>query len=348
MNIFTRFRTKFRIVEIIRTGLFLIVPVSTYSQSFVGVSSNPADNANISATTVAVTPPAGAQAGDLVVIYAQYRAAGATLSMSSLSGQSWTSEGANSGGNQTTRIFWSRFNGTWGANPSVTGPGASIALSVIMYVYRPTNPLNSWIVDVAQSNTAITATAVSITGVTTNSPKTVTMAFWASPVATTWGSLNGTGWTKTGLGNQYRNTAGSDQSHTAAYNIQATATTVANVSQTQNSSQNTRRTIITWAELMPPSNDDCGGAVNLAINSACSSIPGTLAGAHPSSIALGGSCPGSLVADVWYKFQAVNNTATVTLGSVGSGITNPRIEVLTGTCTGFSTIACGTSSLTMP
>ena len=347
MNIFTLSRTKIRFVALIRTGIFLTLPFASHSQSFVGTSSNPADGGSVSTATVAVAPPAGVQAGDLVVVYAHYRNTGATLTMSSLSGQNWTTETASSGGTQTTRVFWCRFNGTWGANPSVAGGGSSLALSVVMYVYRPTNPLNSWIIDVAQVNTSETDNNVSITGAPTNSPKTVTMAFWASPAANTWGSLNGTGWTKTGLYDQVRNNAGSNQSHTAAYNIQATATTIADVEQTQTSSQSTRETIITWAELAPPSNDDCAGAVNLAVNSACSSIPGTLSAAHPSSIPLGGSCPGSLVADVWYKFQAVNNTATVTLGGVGAGITNPRIEVLTGTCAGFSTVACGSSSLTM-
>lgn len=348
MSISLKNRTQHKTGLAICVAIFMMIPLSSFTQIFFGVSSNPADNGSLNTATVAVTPPASMQAGDLVVIYAHYRATGATLTISATGGQTWTTEAANnSAGNQTTRIFWCRYNGTWGANPSVTGGNGTIALSAIMYVYRPTNSNRSWAINVAQANTSNTGTLCTVTGVTTTAPNTVTMAFWGSPAATTWGTLTGAGWSKTGLSPQYRNTAGSDQSHTSAYNIQATASTLADVSQTQSSSQSTRKSIITWYEIPPPSNDECSNAVNLSVNFACSNIPGTLSAATPSSIPLGGSCPGTLVADVWYKFTAVNNTATVTLGSPGAGITSPRIEVLTGNCGSFTTVACGTSALTM-
>ena len=94
----------------------------------------------------------------------------------------------------------------------------------------------------------------------------------------------------------------------------------------------------------PPPNDECSNAVNLAVTFACNNIPGILSYATASSIPLGGGCTGPLTSDVWYKFTAVNNTARVALSSV-SGITGARIEVLTGTCSGFTTVACGASPL---
>ncbi len=337
---------------IFRLAILLFLPLASYTQTFFGVSSNPADNGSLTAATVTIIPPASMQAGDLVVIYAHYRhATSGTLTVTTTAGQTWTTEANSDGSTQRTRIFWCRFNGTWAGNPVVTRTGGSGTqpLTAVMYVFRPSTPGSSWGVHAGPTSANSTNATVNITGLTTTVPNTVTMAFWGSHDDNSWGAATGTGWNSTGTA-QYRNTGGNRQSHSAAYNIQATAGTVANVSKTQtaNGTDNTRTSIISWNEIPPPSNDECSNAVNLAVNFACSNIPGTLLAATPSAIPLGGGCPGSLVADVWYKFTAVNNTARVALSSLGSSISsNARIEVLTGNCGSFATVACGASPLDM-
>src|SRR5450432_487060 len=242
-----QFRTSSLLLRCIILPAFLI-PVFSYSQTFFGVASNPADNAAKTGPTTAVTPPGSMLAGDLVIIYAQYRAAATTISISVTGGQTWSTAANNNGVNQSYYVFWCQYNGTWAANPSVTvGAGAS-GLTAVMYVYRPNNSSSTWGLNIGPTYSSATATAQSITGITTTAPNTVTMGFWASATATTWTTLTGAGWSKTGLGAQYRNTTGG-QSHTAAYNITATAGAVANVSQTQSANVLCLKSIMAWHEL---------------------------------------------------------------------------------------------------
>jgi hypothetical protein len=95
----------------------------------------------------------------------------------------------------------------------------------------------------------------------------------------------------------------------------------------------------------PPFNDNCANAINLPIWNTCNNIGGNMAGATPSGIALGGLCAGPLAYDVWYKFIAVNATATITLGGIGANFLTPHIEILSGTCGAPVSIACGVSPL---
>ncbi len=292
--------------------------------------------------------------GDLVIVYAHYWANSATLSISSTGGQAWsTATAPTGGGNQTFAIFWCRFNGSWTANPSVGGGNGTNPLSAIMYVYRPTISSNLWGIHVAAANSAVTNTAVSITGLTTTVPNTVTMAFWASPAANTWGTLSGAGWSKTGLSNQYRNPAVSGQSHTAAYNIRTTPGTVATVSQTQSPSQNTRTSIISWYELVPPANDLCADARLITTDSTCVTNTSqltnqTLTGATSQTYTVTSSCShANNAADVWYKFVAKTKNPTITVSNPGSGwggIANIRIQLLSGSCGSFTEVACGTGT----
>jgi hypothetical protein len=92
----------------------------------------------------------------------------------------------------------------------------------------------------------------------------------------------------------------------------------------------------------PPSNDECAGAINLPVFNSCSNNPGNMAGATPSAVALGGSCTGPLVYDVWYKFIAANASTTITLSGLGANFTNSGIEILSGTCGSLTSIACNT------
>ena len=97
----------------------------------------------------------------------------------------------------------------------------------------------------------------------------------------------------------------------------------------------------------PPTNDECAGAVNLSVGTACGTVPGNMAGATASAPALGGLCTGPNAYDVWYKFTAVNNTATIDLSNFGANFLNPGIEVFTGTCGSLTSFACGGDPLVM-
>jgi hypothetical protein len=210
-----------------------------------------------------------------------------------------------------------------------------------MYVYRPSSPTSQWAIDIAATNTSSGTNPNSITGITTTAPNTVTMAFWSSAATNTWGTLTGTGWSKTGLSNQIRNTT-TGQSHTAAYSINATATTVANVAQTQSATTTALKTILAWCE-RPPANDDCNNAIILTSAPTCSTITGTLGGASYTGGGGVPGCSGSTNLDVWYAFvaQSTNPTITTTLTS-GSG--QRRTELYTGSCGSFSATSCSGNS----
>ncbi|MEJ0103284.1 MAG: T9SS type A sorting domain-containing protein [Bacteroidota bacterium] len=319
----------------------LLFSIKLFAQpTFVAEAGSPSDNGSSTTSTIAITPPASLQAQDLVIIYAHYRG-NVTLNINNAGGQVWNTATALAGNsNQSFAIFWCIFNGTWAAPPVVGGGSNGTPLSAVMYAFRPSIAGNSWTVNAGPNNAGPTNnTAISITGLTTTLPNTVTMAFWGSSSATTWSAApTGTGWLKTGLSQQFRNTGGSDQSHTAAYNIRATSGAVANVSQTQSSSQNTRTSIISFAEVVPPVNDICSNPVSLTPSPSCSTIPGTLTGANYSTSS--GTC-NTLKADVWYSFTAQTTNPTITVG----GLTNARFQVLSGTCGGtLTTNFCSTAS----
>ena len=187
--------------------------------TYFGSASTPADNGSNAADPTAVAPPAGMQAGDLVLMIAQQRTTGATLTIFQAGGQVWTTEAAQSQTNCTIRLFWCRFNGAWGANPSVNFSAATCN-TVVMHVFRPSNTSSVWEVDVAQVSGNFAAPAfpnytVTIPGITTITDGALVFATWASRDDNTWGSLTA-GWTTPGSA-QYRNLAGTDQSQTHAY-----------------------------------------------------------------------------------------------------------------------------------
>jgi trimeric autotransporter adhesin len=94
----------------------------------------------------------------------------------------------------------------------------------------------------------------------------------------------------------------------------------------------------------PPPNDECANAANLMVATVCTTINGDMAGATPSSPGLGFSCSGPLAYDVWYKFTAVNSTATVSLSGFGTNFLNPGIEVFSGSCGSLTSIACASGT----
>jgi len=203
--------------------------------TYFGSASTPADNGTNTANPTAVTPPGSMRAGDLVLMIAQARASSRTLAISSTGGQAWTSETQQNRTNCRIRLFWCRFNGTWSANPSVS-MGSTNCNTVAMHVFRPSNTSSVWQIDVAQASGNFASPpapnrTVTIPGITTITDGALVFAAWATADDNTWGSLTG-GWSTPGSA-QYRNTSGSDQSQTHAYQVMTTAGASGNVSKNQ-------------------------------------------------------------------------------------------------------------------
>lgn len=202
--------------------------------TFFGQTSVPLDGAATTnaTTTITLTPPASMLAGDLVVVYLQQRGT-ATFTVGVTGGQTWTSVGRNIG---TTNVafdsFWATFNGTWAANPRFDF-SAGTCTSAVMIVFRPNDSANVWATEQIATTNAAAAATITVTGVTPANAPNVTVASWMTADDNTWGTLTGTNWTKTGLSAQYRNTSGTDQSSTYAYQLQNTAAATNNVAQTQ-------------------------------------------------------------------------------------------------------------------
>ncbi|HKO81035.1 MAG TPA: T9SS type A sorting domain-containing protein [Chitinophagaceae bacterium] len=94
----------------------------------------------------------------------------------------------------------------------------------------------------------------------------------------------------------------------------------------------------------PPANDDCAGSILLTSGVSCTNTTGNMFLASSSAIAIA-PCTGPVVYDVWYRFVAQSTTPTITLSSVGSDINTPRLQLLSGTCAGLSSLFCGTTSI---
>jgi hypothetical protein len=208
--------------------------------TFFGVNSNPADNGTSTATTVAVTPPVSMVNGDLVLFYG-YQRGTATRAISATGGQTWNTGASATGSGLTIAyaMFWCIYNGTWSADPSIVF-SAGTNTNAVMLVFRPTTAGNSWALDpgclsgnpTSNAAAAIQTIAFSSFASPVNN-STVSVGSWITDDDNTWGTLSGSGWSKTGLGAQYRNTSGNDVSSTYAYNIKTTAAAVADVSQTE-------------------------------------------------------------------------------------------------------------------
>lgn len=222
--------------------------------TFFGSTAVPVDGAAAvnATTTITLTPPASMLAGDLVVVYTQQRGTTAwTVGLTG--GQSWNTIGnSTSTASVSMNTFWCRFNGTWSVNPRFDNAGGTCT-SAIMLVFRPDNATNDWFTEQIQTTAAAAAATITITGVTPANPNNVTIAGWFTADDNTWGTLTGTNWTKGTLSAQYRNTSGTDQSATFAYQLQTTAAPTNNVAQTQltlgNDATNWRR--ITFYEAPP-------------------------------------------------------------------------------------------------
>lgn len=319
---------------------------SGHAQTFFGLSSSSNDNTSQAGPSVTVAPPASMQAGDLVVVYVQYRGTGVTITNSNNGGQTWnTGSTTNSGTNHSLAVLWCRFNGTWSASPSFTVTTGTGAMTAVMYVYRPNNSLSLWGVHVNQNNQVLNNANQTVNSYNTTVPRTVSMAFVGNSSSNTW-SFSGTGWTLPALpvaANQIRNTASGTLSYSAAYNIQTSAATINSVTFTQGSSVSTGRTYITWFEL---TNDECANSILLTSGTSCTNTPGSMFGSTISSPTINApNCASGVTYDVWYRFVAQTTNPTISLSGVA--FPNPGIQILSNNCGGtFTSFFCGTTSVT--
>lgn len=235
--------------------------------TYFGSTSNPADAGLSNAATLAITPVPSMVAGDLCLLVAVYQTSTSTPVISNDGGQVWTAlpKVQSTSTIVGARLFWCRFNGTWSANPSVTG--LTTPNDLVMHVFRPSSGANTWAVDVAQVEAKYAAPlspfTVTITGQTTLSASTVTLAGWISDDDNTWGNLAGGGWVVAGNA-QYR--VSTARGSTYAYKIQSSAGATGNVSKNQLTLGGDPGTslIVTFAEVAPVGPTIHQGAATLA------------------------------------------------------------------------------------
>src|SRR5436190_4655253 len=95
-----------------------------------------------------------------------------------------------------------------------------------------------------------------------------------------------------------------------------------------------------------PSNNECSAATPLTSNTSCINTPGTTVNATWNPTAFPGAtigCGATDKYDVWYTFVAQANTHTITISSAPSQI---RVQLLSGTCGSFTSLACGNTTIT--
>jgi hypothetical protein len=103
---------------------------------------------------------------------------------------------------------------------------------------------------------------------------------------------------------------------------------------------------ITVTSLLPVSliaqSNTCGGATLITPGTTCSNTTGTIVGstyaADPYS-----SC-GTPRYDVWYRFVAASTSTSITMSGIGASFTNPKLQLLSGACGGFTSLFCSVTS----
>jgi hypothetical protein len=251
-----------------------------------GEASVPADNAASNATQQTITPPGSMTTGDLVFVTCSARDAAATFSVGVSGGQTWNTLTVQTNTNIATQSFWCRYNGTWSANPRFDFSSSTCHTSV-MQVFRPTGTAKLWGVDQAQSITTFTAAAtITITGQTRAQASAISIAHWVTPDDNSWGNLAGSGWSKTGLSAQFRNTGGNDSSQTFAYNIGTGASNNVSQDQTANGNDAGVRSIISFYEYDDVTEWSGSGAATLPILTASGTGKRSLRGSGAAALPL--------------------------------------------------------------
>jgi trimeric autotransporter adhesin len=94
----------------------------------------------------------------------------------------------------------------------------------------------------------------------------------------------------------------------------------------------------------PPVNDDCANATLLTANAACNNTAGSLNLSTANTGVTQGCFAANTYNDVWYRFVATGSTHIVTLSGLGSNITNPRIQIYSGTCGALVSLGCASAT----
>jgi hypothetical protein len=257
------------------------------SFTLIGSSSIPSDNGSQAGPSVSSVTGwsglgSGGQDGDLIVVLAQYKGSG-TLSINDNVGVGGGSITYNSltqvsnGTSNTGRIFWAQIPASVGGvfatsnTFTVSISSGTNAISVYYFIFRPTSPTNVIDIDVSQVASSYAATSpVTIAGITTNAASTLSLAVWMSDDDNTWGTLTGTGWSKTSIAAQIRNLQGQDMSMTAAYQIKSVAGATNDVTQTQtaNGPDLGQKFILAWKEVVISSIPNKIYSINQSVNRA--------------------------------------------------------------------------------
>jgi hypothetical protein len=95
-----------------------------------------------------------------------------------------------------------------------------------------------------------------------------------------------------------------------------------------------------------PVGDECATATTLVSNSGCINTSGNLVGATASSGIPTGCASAGTHYDQWFNFVAVKSSETITFkkGSP-SNISNPELQLFSGTCGSLTSLQCGTTSI---
>ncbi len=104
---------------------------------------------------------------------------------------------------------------------------------------------------------------------------------------------------------------------------------------------------ITVSVFAQPSNDNCNNAISRTSSTSCNNTQYRLRNATQSMGAGGFGCaPAGNYYDVWFSFTALSTSHTATISNFQSNFTNPRIQLIGGTCGAPVSIACGTTTVT--
>ena len=88
--------------------------------------------------------------------------------------------------------------------------------------------------------------------------------------------------------------------------------------------------------------NSCATAPLLNSGTACVNTAGTVVGST-----YGGDLPttcGTPRYDVWYRFVAQTTSTTITMSGIGGNFTNPRLQLLSGSCGTFANVGCSIAS----
>lgn len=96
----------------------------------------------------------------------------------------------------------------------------------------------------------------------------------------------------------------------------------------------------------PPVNDDCAGAITRPSSTSCTNAQYNIQDATASTGIPVGCASGGTHYDIWFVFTATQTTHTVTVSSLGAGITSPELQLFSGTCGSLTSLACGTTFVT--